>query len=254
MNKIKVVNNLIIPFDNDDVIIRDNTITFINNGNYSIDYFDCDNINLTININDNVCINLSEYSNCRDIIINNSYNLNEDSTLILSKFYFNMNTKEKINIYLNKVKASIKYNFSSISSGNDKYLISIHHLAESTSSDIFNRTIAKDGSSNIFDINSYVDNGIRDCYLRQETKIISLGNSDNKINPNMFISEDSTIAVHSSTIGNISEDELFYLMSRGISYRDSINLIVKGMIISNINPDMETRSKILNILDKLGGE
>ena len=165
-----------------------------------------------------------------------------------------MNTREIINIFLNDVKANIKYNFSSISSCNDKYLINIHHLANNTSSDIFNKTVAKESSSNIFDINSYVENGIRDCYLKQDTKIISLGNSDNKINPNMFIGEESTTAVHSSTIGNISEDELFYLMSRGISYKDSINLIVKGMIISNINPDMETRSKILNILDKLGGE
>lgn len=254
MNRIIVENNIIISYDGDGILINDNTITFINNGNYCIDYIDCDNIYFNVNINDNLCISLLEYSNCNEININNSYNLNKNSSLILCKFYANEGTEENINIYLNGEKSSIKYNFSSISSGNDKYLINIHHLAPCTSSDIFNRTVARKSSSNIFDINSYVDNGIRDCYLKQETKIISLGNSDNKINPNMFICEDSTTAVHSSTIGNISEDELFYLMSRGISYRDSINLIVKGMIISNINPDVDTRSKVLNILDNLGGE
>ena len=254
MNKIKVVNNIIIPYDNNDVLISDNNITFINNGSYYIDYIDCDNISININVKDNVCINLFEYSNCNDIMLSNSYNLNKNSSLILSKFTANDSTKETINIYLKGEKSNIKYNFSSISSGNDKYLINIHHLDKETLSDIYNRTIAKEGSSNIFDINSYVENGIRDCYIKQETKIVTLGESNNKINPNMFIGEDSTIGIHSSTIGSISEDELFYLMSRGISYKDSINLIVKGMIISNINVDMETRGKILNILDKLGGE
>jgi len=254
MNKIRVVNNIIVPYDNDYVLISDNSITFINNGNYYIDYIDCDYINLNINIKDNVCISLFEYSNCNDIILNNNYNLDKKSSLILSKFNANDSTNEDINIYLQGKKSSIKYNFSSISSGNDKYLINIYHLDKDTSSDIYNRTIAKEGSSNIFDINSYVDNGVKNCYLKQETKIVTLGESNNKINPNMFIGEDSTTGVHSSTIGSISEEELFYLMSRGISYKDAINIIVKGMIISNINPDMETRGKILNILDKLGGE
>lgn len=254
MNKIRVVNNMIIPSVNDDVLIRDNEITFLNNGNYYIDYIDCDNISFKINVIEDICINLFEYSNCNDICINNSYYLNKRTSLILSKFSSNESTRENINIYLNDCKSSIKYNFSSVSNGKDKYVINIYHLSNNTSSDIYNRTIAKEGSSNVFDINSYVNNGINDCYLKQETKIVTLGESNNKINPNMFIGEDSTIGIHSSTIGSISEEELFYLMSRGISYRDSINLIIKGMIISNVNPDMETRSKILNILDNLGGE
>ena len=123
-----------------------------------------------------------------------------------------------------------------------------------TSSDIFNRVIAKENSSNYFDINSYVDNGIKNCYLNQSTKIVSLGESANRVNPNMFISEDDVTAIHSSTIGSINEDDLFYLMSKGINYSDSVKLIVKGMILSNINPDMEYREKILNILDTIGGE
>ena len=70
----------------------------------------------------------------------------------------------------------------------------------------------------------------------------------------MFIGDNSTTAVHSSTIGNISEDDLFYLMSRGIDYDTSVKLIVKGMILSNINANMETRERILKILDGLGGD
>ena len=70
----------------------------------------------------------------------------------------------------------------------------------------------------------------------------------------MFIGENSTTAIHSSTIGNIDEDSLFYLMSRGIDYNTAVKLIVKGFIISNINIDEDKKKDILNILDLLGGE
>ena len=116
-----------------------------------------------------------------------------------------------INISLNKRGANIKYNFSSISNNDNFYKINVYHLDNNTSSDVFNRIVAKENSSNYFDINSYVDNGIKDCYLNQSTKIVTLGDSDNRVNPNMFISEEDVTAIHSSTIGSINEEDLFTL-------------------------------------------
>ncbi len=254
MNKINVVDNKIIPFDNNDVILNNNIITFTNNGNYYLEYITSNNVDITINIEDNVCVQLFEYSNNKDINTNITYNLGKNSSLIISKFYYNDNTNEEINIYLNKKKANIKYNFSSISKNHDNYLINIYHNDSTTSSDIFNRTIAKENSSNNFDINSYVENKILDCYLNQSTKIITLGDSNNKINPNMFTHDNSVTAIHASVIGNVNEEELFYLMSRGISYNEAIKIIMKGIILSNINPNMEYRERILNILEEVGGE
>ena len=163
MNKIKVVENRIIPFDNSDVMINNDSVRFINNGDYYIEYIDSNNVNIAIELDDNVCVNLFEYSSNKDIDIDNRYILNRNSSLIISKFYANDNTNERINIYLKEDKANVKYNFSSIGSNYDKYTINIYHNGRKTSSDIYNRTIAKDGSSNIFDINSFVDNGILDC-------------------------------------------------------------------------------------------
>lgn len=254
MNKINVVDNKIIPFDNTDVILNNNIITFTNNGDYYLEYITSDNVNIIISVEDNVCVHLFEYSNNNDINTNITYNLGKNSSLIISKFYYNDNTNEEINIYLNKKNANIKYNFSSISKNHDNYLINIYHNDSTTSSDIFNRTIAKENSSNTFDINSYVENKILDCYLNQSTKIITLGDSNNKINPNMFTHDNSVTAIHASVIGNVNEEELFYLMSRGISYNEAIKIIMKGIILSNINPNMEYRERILNILEEVGGE
>lgn len=254
MNKINVVDNKIIPFDNTDVILNNNIITFTNNGDYYLEYITSNKVNITISVEDNVCVHLFEYSNNNDINTNITYNLGKNSSLIISKFYYNDNTNEEINIYLNKKNANIKYNFSSISKNHDNYLINIYHNDSTTNSDIFNRTIAKENSSNTFDINSYVENKILDCYLNQSTKIITLGDSNNKINPNMFTHDNSVTAIHASVIGNVNEEELFYLMSRGISYNEAIKIIIKGIILSNINPNMEYRERILNILEEVGGE
>ena len=43
-------------------------------------------------------------------------------------------------------------------------------------------------------------------------------------------------------------------MSRGISYMTAIKIIIKGIILSNINPNIEYRERILNILEEIGGE
>ena len=254
MNKIKVVNNMIIPYDNDDISIYNNNITFLQNGNYIIEYIDSNDISLNIKIDKNKCINLFEYSTNNNIILNNKYYLLDRSSLIISKFYSNASTSEVINVYLDGKDASIKYNFSSISSGIDKYTISIYHNKDNTRSDIYNRTVAKKGSSNHFDINSFVDNGIIDTYLNQHTKIIALGESGNRINPNMYTHDNSTTAIHASAIGNIDGEDLFYLMSRGINYKDSLNLIIKGIILGNINIPDEYRQKIIDILNVIGGE
>lgn len=254
MNKIRVVNNKIIPFISNDVIIDNNSITFKENGNYFIDYIDSNNINININICDNKCICLFEYSDNDSISFNVKYDLGYNSSLIISKFYCNNKCNEVVNINLNERDASIKYNFSSININDNFYKINVYHLDNKTSSNIFNRIVANKDSSNYLDINSYVNNGIKECYLNQSTKIVALDDSENRVNPNMFISEEDVTAIHSSTIGSINEEDLFYLMSRGISYNDSVKLIIKGMILSNINPDMENMERILSILDSIGGE
>ena len=62
MNRIRVVNNEVIPFDDDSVLINDNEITFLANGNYYIEYLDCSNLELCFNIGDKISIMLFELS------------------------------------------------------------------------------------------------------------------------------------------------------------------------------------------------
>src|SRR5690606_11465800 len=48
--------------------------------------------------------------------------------------------------------------------------------------------------------------------------------------PIMEIHEDSAEVSHEAKIGSISEDELFYAMSRGLSEQEATAMIVQGFI------------------------
>ena len=56
MNKIRVVNNEIIPCDYSDISIVNNEISFLNSGNFAIEYIDCNDVNLNIIVKEKIIL------------------------------------------------------------------------------------------------------------------------------------------------------------------------------------------------------
>ena len=77
-----------------------------------------------------------------------------------------------------------------------------------------------------------------------------MGECDTKIEPNMFIDLDDISAKHGSIIGTFKEEDIFYLMSKGISYNNSVKLLVKGYLFGNIGGYFDLRQRILNIINR----
>ena len=48
--------------------------------------------------------------------------------------------------------------------------------------------------------------------------------------PYIDIQEDDTTMTHEATVGKISQDQIFYLMSRGLSENEAQNLVVQGFL------------------------
>jgi Fe-S cluster assembly protein SufB len=48
--------------------------------------------------------------------------------------------------------------------------------------------------------------------------------------PSMEVSENNVEVSHEATVGKIGEDQLFYLMSRGLSEEEATKMIVAGFI------------------------
>jgi len=250
MNNILVINNIVNELDNEYINISNNIITFKKSCDYSIYYEKCNKFDIEIKILDNVYVKLFEYMSELDVNSNIIYNISDNGTLLLYKFYSNNNVSENIIINLNGYMSKINYNFSNICNGNEKYNFIVNHNNSNSVSNINNKSICLDNAKIDFNIDTIVEKGNISCTMNQDTKIINFGDNNSIIKPNMYISEDDVEARHASVIGNFNEDELFYLMARGIDYNNAIKLLVKGYIFSNLIVDMDKRSKILNIINK----
>lgn len=247
MNKIFVSRDKIIS-DTDKVMIVGNRIKFLDNGDYSLEYKDIDKIDLVIEVSNNLSVKLYESSFLGNIDVNNKYVIN-NGYLVVNKFYNNDSVLENIDIDLCSDGDKIDYRFSNICRNSENYIININHMGCFTSSNICNKSIAMDGSKINFIINSKVSKEYEKSILDQNTRIVTLGNSEANISPNMYIDCDDVEARHGSVIGTFKDDMVFYLMSRGIEYNAALKLLIKGYLLSNVDVDSDLREKIFSVID-----
>lgn len=250
MNNILVINGIVNNKETEYINISNNEIIFKKNCDYSIYYENSGNLDIKIKVLDNVYVKLFEYMCDLDVNSNIVYDISDNGSLYLYKFYCNKNINENIVVNLNGYMSRFNYYFSNICNNNEKYNLVINHNNSNSISNISNKSICLDNACIDFNIDTVVDKGNTCCVMNQDTRIVNFGENKSTIKPNMYISEDDVEARHSSVIGKFSEDEVFYLMTRGIDYNNAIKLLVKGYIFSNLVVDMDKRSKILNVINK----
>ena len=223
-----------------------NNEIILNDGEYSLEYIETGNYNISFIINGNVKLIESSFDN--DLDINNRYIVN-DGSLNVIKFYNNKSVNEIINIDLCNINSKIDYCFSNICRGIEKYIININHKVKNTVSSINNKSVALVNSKIDFIINSNVYKECNGSILDQNTRIVTMGECDTSISPNMFIDLDDIDARHGSVIGTFKDDQVFYLMSKGISCNDTLKLLIKGYLLSKLDIDVDLRYKIIDIID-----
>ena len=254
MHKIIIHNDILEDYEDEVFSVLNGKICLKKNGEYEIWYENCCRVNLFLRVLPGIVAKVFIGSIDNDLAVCNHYVLEKNSQLMLFQFYYNQNVVENTVIDLDGEKAIFNLGFSSISRGCEEYHITVNHNANLVSSDIRNKCIGLDKSSITLEVNSVLEKGNVDCVMDQTSRILTLGEVMARIVPNMFIDEDSVIAKHGSVIGGFREEEIFYLMSRGISYQEALSLLVKGFIFSNLEVDMEKRARILAIIQDLRGE
>lgn len=163
--------------------------------------------------------------------INNcEFNLGNNSHLMVNKKYNEEEISESITINLNGISSRVDYNFRTLVYNNQKYLINVNHNNKNTISNIVNRGVVKNDSSLIFEVNSKVDKGNINSVLNQESKIIIMSKNNSIIKPNLYIDEYNVDARHAASIGKFRKEDIFYLMTKGISEEDSIELLINGFL------------------------
>ncbi len=243
MNKILVGNNGIYL---DDKKCRNNTIKIDNDGEYSLEYIDNGNYHIKFIINGNVKIVESSFD--RELVINNEYMI-EKGMLKVIKFYDNLSVNENNDIELCNEGSKVDYYIANICRGVEDYIININHKHKKTESNIVNKSVALKNSHVHFIVNSKVPRNADKSILNQNTRIVTMGDCDAKISPNMYIDLEDVIAKHGSIIGTFKDEDVFYLMSKGISYNDALKLLIKGYLLSKLEIDVDLRMRILSIID-----
>ena len=105
------------------------------------------------------------------------------------------------------------------------------HLAPNTSSTIISKSIVKNGGvANYRGTVRHHKNAINSrSHVECDTLILDDISRSDTI-PNNEVKNNSSYIEHEATVSKISEEQLFYLMSRGISEHDATQMIVMGFI------------------------
>jgi Fe-S cluster assembly protein SufB len=105
------------------------------------------------------------------------------------------------------------------------------HLAPDTQSRITSKSISKDGGRVTYRGHLAVAKGatgVRSNVRCDALMLDKVSRSDTY--PYMDIEEDDATITHEATVGRISEEVLYYLMSRGLTENEAMNMVVLGFL------------------------
>ena len=105
------------------------------------------------------------------------------------------------------------------------------HLAPDTSSRITSKSVSKDGGRTTYRGQLLVAKGATGVKssVRCDALILDQKSMSDTYPYNM-VSESDTVLTHEATVGKIGEDQLFYLMSRGLTENEALNAVVMGFM------------------------
>lgn len=105
------------------------------------------------------------------------------------------------------------------------------HLAKNTSSNILSKSISKNGGISTYRGLIKIAKGAKNSKSSVCCDGLMLDNSSVAATiPEMKVNEHEVKVSHEAAIGKVGEEQLFYLMSRGLSEEDATKLIVSGFI------------------------
>jgi Fe-S cluster assembly protein SufB len=105
------------------------------------------------------------------------------------------------------------------------------HAAPETTSQIVSKSISKDGGATTYRGLVRVEEGAHNVrsHVRCDALILDADSISNT-RPYMEIGEKDAQIGHEATVSKVGEDQLFYLMSRGLSEEQAMGMIVNGFI------------------------
>jgi len=244
------------------------------------------NLKFDILLEENSSLKLIEFSNDKSTtnFININYNFDVQKNSILKNYKIDNNSNSNIKYYFNNISQdtnSVSEIFL-LSSGsefikneincnlNGKYAsafvngvfilnktkhheikTNINHLVENTKSYQLIKGVLEDESKAVYQGKIFVDSKAQKTDGYQLSKAILLNdNTEFNAKPELEIYADDVKCSHGSASGSLNEDSIFYLMSRGLNYKEAKKLLINGFLLDVVEKitDSEIKNLIKNIM------
>ena len=183
-------------------------------------------------------------------------NIEQDKDSISETFILSAGSnffKNEINCNLNGKYSSAFVNgiFSLNNNKHHEIRTIINHLTENTKSYQLIKSVLEDSSIAAYQGKIFVNSEAQKTDGYQLSKAILL-NKESEFNakPELEIYADDVKCSHGSASGSLNEDSIFYLMSRGLNYQQSRELLINGFLLDVVEKitDTEIKNLIKNLL------
>jgi len=183
-------------------------------------------------------------------------NINQEKNSISETFIFSASSdyfKNEINCNLKGEHSSAFVNgiFSLKDNKQHEIRTSINHLVENTKSYQLIKSVLGKNSKAVYQGRIYVDSIAQKTDGYQLSKAILLDEtSEFNAKPELEIYADDVKCSHGSASGSLNENSIFYLMSRGLNYKESKELLINGFLLDVVEKitDAEIRNLIKNMI------
>ena len=183
-------------------------------------------------------------------------NINLEKNSISENFILSTGSKfikNEINCNLNDEYSSAFINgiINLTNSQHHEIKTNINHLAENTKSYQLIKSVLNDNAKGIYQGKIYVDSKAQKTNGYQLSKALLLSeNTEFDGKPELEIYADDVKCSHGATSGNLDEDAIFYLMSRGLSNQQSKELLINGFLLDAVEKitDIEIKNLIKNMI------
>ncbi len=110
------------------------------------------------------------------------------------------------------------------------------HNARATESTIVFRGIMRDEASGVFNAITKMNKDASKSETDQSIKILILSEkARSEANPILLIEEHDVVAGHAASVGPVDPEDIYYLMSRGISHEEAERLIIHGFLAAVVS-------------------
>ena len=174
--------------------------------------------------------------------------VHNESSLYYNKFDTLGDYTLEVNI--NQVKNSnCEFKYSLLAEGEVKLKMNMNLTGDNNKTVVGIRAASEGGGSIYIDVSGKVKEKTVENELIEDIKCLVLNDSTCTVIPNMLINTDEVMANHNVSIGAVSNDDIFYLKSKGISDKNAIKLIRDGFITNNLSLGKDDYTKIKEILN-----